>query len=59
MWEQYEIDDTDIEVVEAFIEAFLDRDCIAMREVLYLLADFMEDLYGQEHGSQVKEEGQG
>tara|TARA_B110000285_G_scaffold138096_1_gene154598 strand:- start:3493 stop:3639 length:147 start_codon:yes stop_codon:yes gene_type:complete len=48
-----------MEVVEAFIEAFLDRDCIAMREVLYLLTDFMEDLYGQEHGSQVKEEGQG
>ena len=54
MFEQYELDDTDSEVIEAFIEAFLDRDAIAMREVLYLLNDFIEDLYdGPESSSQA------
>ncbi len=37
MWEQYQIDDTESEVIEAFIEALLDRDAIAMREVVYLV----------------------
>ena len=60
MWEQYELDDTDSVVIEAFIEAFLDRDAIAMREVLYLLNDFIEDLYdGPESSSQAGEERQG
>tara|TARA_B100000497_G_scaffold69840_1_gene78557 strand:- start:404 stop:577 length:174 start_codon:yes stop_codon:yes gene_type:complete len=55
MWEQYEIDDTDSEIIEAFIDAFIDRDSVAMREVLYMLTDFMEDLYGQEHDPQAEE----
>ncbi len=55
MWEQYEIDDTDSEIIEAFIDAFIDRDSVALREVLYLLTDFMEDLYGQEHDPQAEE----
>ena len=41
MFEQYELDDTDSEVIEAFIEAFLDRDAISIREVLYMLKDFI------------------
>ena len=45
MWEQYELNDTDSEIIEAFIDAFLDRDAFAMREVLYLVSDHIEDLY--------------
>ena len=60
MWEQYELDDTECEVVEAFIEALLDRDAIAMREVVYLVGYFIEDMYdGPESSAQAGEEGQG
>ena len=60
MWEQYQIDDTESEVIEAFIEALLDRDAIAMREVVYLVGDFIEDMYdGTESSTQAGEERQG
>ena len=60
MWEQYQIDDTEYEVIEAFIEALLDRDAIAMREVVYLVGDFIEDMYdGPESSTQAGEERQG
>tara|TARA_R110000803_G_C11774651_1_gene295761 strand:- start:80 stop:247 length:168 start_codon:yes stop_codon:yes gene_type:complete len=44
-FEQYDLDDIDAEVIEAFIEAFLDRDAFAMREVLYLIETHIKDLY--------------
>ena len=60
MWEQYQIDDTESEVIEAFIEALLDRDAIAMREVVYLVGDFIENMYdGPESSTQAGEERQG
>lgn len=40
--EHYDLDDIDAEIVDAFITAFVDRDIIAMRELIYQLNDFMD-----------------
>ena len=40
--EHYDLDDIDAEIVDAFITAFVDRDIIAMCELIYQLNDFMD-----------------
>jgi len=37
MFENYDLDDIETEIVDAFISAFVDRDPIAMRELIYQL----------------------
>jgi hypothetical protein len=48
MFENYDLDDIETEIVDAFISAFVDRDPIAMRELIYQLTDFMEGLDEEE-----------
>lgn len=47
MFEHYDLDDIDAEIIDAFITAFVDRDVMAMHELIYQLSDFM-DLYENE-----------
>jgi len=44
MFEHYDLNDIDAEIIDAFITAFVDRDAMAMHELIYQLSDFM-DLY--------------
>ena len=50
MFENYDLDDIQVEIVDAFISAFVDRDPVAMREIIYALGDFidMEENYEEE-----------
>jgi hypothetical protein len=48
MFENYELDDIEVEIVDAFISAFVDRDPVAMRELIYQLTDFMDELNEEE-----------
>ena len=42
MFENYDLDDIDAGIVDAFISAFVDRDPVAMREIIYALGDFID-----------------
>ncbi len=48
MFENYDLDDIEVEIVVAFIDAFVDRDPIAMQELIYQLTDFMDGLNEEE-----------